>query len=84
MVCPLLTQSGHRHAKGLSCCPVTRHMLRLLRHKGAQSANIDRLKGLLKTETNPTKRAMEARLLAEEELKQKQLPAYNKSETKAY
>ena len=37
-------------------------------------ANIDRLKELLKTETDPTKRAMEARILAEEELKQKQLP----------
>jgi hypothetical protein len=47
-------------------------------------ANIDRLKGLLKTETDPTKRAMEARLLAEEELKLKQLPAYDKNETKAY
>jgi hypothetical protein len=32
-------------------------------------ANIERLKVLLKTETDPTKRAMEARLLAEEELK---------------
>jgi hypothetical protein len=47
-------------------------------------ANIDRLKVLLKTETDPTKRAMEARLLAEEELKQKQLPAYDKKETKAF
>jgi hypothetical protein len=47
-------------------------------------ANIDRLKELLKTETDPTKRAMEARLLAEEELKQKHLPAYDKKETKAY
>jgi hypothetical protein len=56
--CPLMTQSGHRHAKGLSYCP--------------------------KTETDPTKRAMEARLLAEEELKQKHLPAYDKKETKAY
>jgi hypothetical protein len=41
-------------------------------------ANIDRLKELLKTENDPTKRAMEARLLAEEELKQKQLAAYDK------
>jgi hypothetical protein len=47
-------------------------------------ANIDRLKELLKTETDPTKRAMERRLLAEEEAKQKQLPAYDKNETKAY
>ena len=47
-------------------------------------ANIDRLKELLKSETDPTKRAMEMRLLAEEEAKQKQLPAYNKKETKAY
>jgi hypothetical protein len=47
-------------------------------------ANIDRFKELLKTETDPTKRALQARLLAEEELKLKQLPAYNKNETKAY
>ena len=47
-------------------------------------ANIDRLKELLKTETDPTKRAMEARLLAEEELKQKNLPAYDKKEIRAY
>jgi hypothetical protein len=47
-------------------------------------ANIDRLKELLKTETDPTKRSMEARLLAEEELKLKQLPPYVKNETKAY
>jgi len=47
-------------------------------------ANIDRLKELLKTETDPTKRAMKARLLAEEELKQKHLPTYDKKETKAY
>ena len=47
-------------------------------------ANIDRFKELLKTETDPTKRGMEARLLAEEELKLKQLPPYNKNETKAY
>ena len=47
-------------------------------------ANIDRLKELLKTETDPTKRIMERRLLAEEEAKQKQLPAYDKNETKAY
>ena len=47
-------------------------------------ANIDRLKELLKTETDPTKRAMETRLLVEEEAKLKQLPPYNKNETKAY
>ena len=47
-------------------------------------ANIDRFKELLKTETDPTKRGMEARLLAEEELKLKQLRPYNKNETKAY
>ena len=47
-------------------------------------ANIDRLKELLKTETDPTKRTMERRLLAEEEAKQKQVPAYDKNETKAY
>ena len=33
-------------------------------------ANIDRFKLLLKTETDPTKRAMLFRLLAEEEAKQ--------------
>jgi hypothetical protein len=32
-------------------------------------ANIDRFKELLKTETDPTKRALEKRLLAEEEEK---------------
>ena len=47
-------------------------------------ANIDRLKELLKTESDPTKRAMEARLLIEEELKEKQLPAYDKKQSKAY
>jgi hypothetical protein len=39
---------------------------------------------LLKTETDPTKRAMETRLLAEEEATQKQLPPYDKKEAKAY
>jgi hypothetical protein len=38
-------------------------------------ANIARFIKLLKTETDPTKRAMEARLLAEEEAKLKQLLA---------
>jgi len=47
-------------------------------------ANIDRLKELLKTEPDPTKRVMERRLLAEEEAKLKQLPAYDKQEPKAY
>ena len=37
-------------------------------------ANIDMLEELLKTETDPTKRAMEERLLAEEQDKLKQLP----------
>jgi hypothetical protein len=36
-------------------------------------ANIARYKELMKTETDPTKRAMEARLLAEEEAKLKQI-----------
>lgn len=35
-------------------------------------ANIDRFKKLLETETDPTKRAMVLRLLAEEEEKEKQ------------
>ena len=47
-------------------------------------ANIDRLKTLLETEADPTKRAMETRLLNEEELKLKQLLADPKNETKAY
>ena len=47
-------------------------------------ANIDRLKELLKSETNPTKRAMEARLLAEEEEKKIQLLASTKKKPKAY
>jgi hypothetical protein len=45
-------------------------------------ANIDRFKELLKTETDPTKRAMEKRLLAEEEAKLKKAPKCN--EKKAY
>jgi hypothetical protein len=47
-------------------------------------ANIDRLKVLLKTESDPTKRAMESRLLAEEELKLEQLSPYDKNEIRAY
>jgi hypothetical protein len=47
-------------------------------------ANIDRFKDLLKTETDATKRTMEKRLLAEEEAKLKQLPAYDKKEPQAY
>jgi hypothetical protein len=47
-------------------------------------ANIDRFKDLLKTETDATKRTMEKRLLAEEEEKLKQLPAYDKKESQAY
>jgi len=47
-------------------------------------ANIDRFKELLKTETDPTKRAIEIRLLAEEEAKLKRLPPYNKNEAKAF
>jgi hypothetical protein len=47
-------------------------------------ANINRLKELLKTEPDPTKRAMEKRLLAEEETKLKQLAAHDKKEAKAY
>jgi hypothetical protein len=45
-------------------------------------ANIDRFKELLKNETDPTKRAMESRLLAEEEAKLKQAP--KPDEKKAY
>jgi hypothetical protein len=37
-------------------------------------ANIDRFKELMKIETDPTKRAMVIRLLAEEETKLKQTP----------
>jgi hypothetical protein len=47
-------------------------------------ANIDRFENLLKTETDPTKRTMEKRLLAEEEAKLKQLPAYDKKESQGY
>ena len=45
-------------------------------------ANIDRFTELLKTETDPTRRAMTTRLLAEEEAKLKQLP--KPDEKKAY
>jgi hypothetical protein len=44
-------------------------------------ANIDRFNLLLKTETDPVKRAMEMRLLAEEQAKLKQEPKPNKNET---
>jgi len=47
-------------------------------------ANIDRLKVLLAQETDPTKRAMELRLLAEEEAKLKRLPPYDRKEPKAF
>lgn len=47
-------------------------------------ANIDRFKELLKTETDPTKRAIETRLLAEEEAKLRDLPPYKKNEAKAF
>ena len=45
-------------------------------------ANIDRFKELLKTETDPTKRIMEKRLLAEEEAKLKR--SAQVEEKKAY
>jgi hypothetical protein len=45
-------------------------------------ANIDRFKLLLEKETDLTRRAMEIRLLAEEEAKLSQLPEGNKK--KAY
>ena len=45
-------------------------------------ANIDRFKLLLQTETDPTKRAVEIRLLAEEEAKLTQLS--KPDEKKAY
>ena len=45
-------------------------------------ANIDRYKELLKTETDPTKRAIENRLLAEEGAKMKE--ALKLDEKKAY
>jgi hypothetical protein len=47
-------------------------------------ANIDRLKNLIKMESDPTKRTMELRLIAEEEEKQRQLPPYDKKEPKAF
>jgi hypothetical protein len=45
-------------------------------------ANIDRFKLLLKTETDPTKRAMEIRLLAEEEAKLMPKPENKEPESK--
>ena len=42
-------------------------------------ANIDRLKELLKTERDPTRRAMENKLLAEEEAKLAQEPKDKKA-----
>ncbi len=47
-------------------------------------ANIDRFEELLKTETDPTRRAMELRLLAEEKAKLERLPPFDKNEAKAY
>ena len=46
-------------------------------------ANIDRFRLLLKTETDPVKRAMELRLLAEEQAKQDALLKLEK-DTKAF
>jgi hypothetical protein len=42
-------------------------------------ANIDRLKALLKTELDPTRRAMEMKLLAEEEAKLLSVPKDSKA-----
>jgi hypothetical protein len=42
-------------------------------------ANIDRMKLLLKDETDPTKRAMERRILAEEEAKLAKEPKDNRA-----
>ena len=42
-------------------------------------ANIERLKLLLETELDPTKRAMELRILAEEETKLEHLPKAGKA-----
>ena len=42
-------------------------------------ANIDRMKLLLETETDPTKRAMELKLLAEEEANLLKLPKDSKA-----
>jgi len=47
-------------------------------------ANIDRFMNPLKTETDPTGRAIETRLLADEEAKLKQLPRKMSDEKKAY
>jgi hypothetical protein len=47
-------------------------------------ANIARFKELLKAESDPTKHAMEIRLLAEEEAKLKQLAAKTSDEKKAH
>ncbi len=47
-------------------------------------ANIERLKNLLSLEIDPIKRAMELRLLVEEEEKLKQLTPYHSKEPKAF
>jgi len=47
-------------------------------------ANITRLKALLATELDPTRRAMETRLLAEEETKLKQLQSKTPDEKQAF
>ena len=47
-------------------------------------ANIERFKELLKTEADPVKRAMETRLLAEEEAKLKELGEPTQNEPKAF
>ena len=47
-------------------------------------ANIDRFKLLLKTETDPTKRAMVICLLTEDEAKLKLMPKFEKNEPKAF
>src|SRR5690606_38046127 len=67
-----------RSGRSVICRPTRFTMRRIIQ------ANIDRFIDLLKTETDATKRRMEKKLLAEEEAKLKQLPAYDKKEPKAY
>ena len=79
-----LPPHGPRDPARLSCCSEGNRSIGLYALRRIIQANIDRFINLLKTETDPTRRAMETRLLADEEAKLKQLPPKKSDEKKAF
>jgi hypothetical protein len=78
---PTVARSGRRHRfvfADVIDCGKAAAMRRII------EANIARFKELLLTEADPTKQAMETRLLAEEEAKLKELAAKTAGEKRAY